>query len=224
MAGIGEMLAGLFSGPVYQSQGGVVDPGPGKPINWGDPNLAADFFRADQANTARNQQNIPLPPRRPAGLGGQPAAPAPVTTASAPAAPAPYLEPGYTNSTGRILTNALAGPEPGYSGQAGALLANTLAGPEPGYSGRAGRTLNRALFGPSTTPVGPMSMGTPAMQAGPTTAFTPRVQDPSLANIFAEMAAPPEPPPRPAPPQSTRGPKTEETRNRLRNFFNPQGR
>jgi hypothetical protein len=40
-------LAGLFSGPAYQSKGGELRQN-GK-INWGDSDSAADFFRADRA-------------------------------------------------------------------------------------------------------------------------------------------------------------------------------
>ena len=64
MAGIGEMLAGLFSGPNYQYNGNVVAP-QGGPINWGDPNLPSDFFRASQASIAKPTAAPNMAARRP---------------------------------------------------------------------------------------------------------------------------------------------------------------
>ena len=72
---------------------------------------------------AKPAGNVPLPPKRPAGLG---------------------TEPGYSGVGGAILTDALNGPEPGFSGKSGAILTNALTPPEPGFSGANGNTLLNA--------------------------------------------------------------------------------
>ena len=61
-----DSLRGLFSGDDYQSTGEVASP-----TNWGDPESAADFFRADKAMRLAQQAqgaDVPLPPRRPVDL------------------------------------------------------------------------------------------------------------------------------------------------------------
>ena len=71
-----ESLRGMFSGPDYQSTGEVASP-----TNWGDPESAADFFRADKALRLAQQaqasedvtgsipvREAPQPQRRPADL------------------------------------------------------------------------------------------------------------------------------------------------------------
>jgi spore germination cell wall hydrolase CwlJ-like protein len=81
-------LSNLFSGPDYLSTGDVASP-----TNWGDPELASDFFKADRAlRLAREVQaseparDMPLPLRRPAPeaaprqqVAAPPPAPAPAT-------------------------------------------------------------------------------------------------------------------------------------------------
>jgi len=64
----GGFLSDLFSGPDYLSTGEVASP-----TNWGDPEVASDFFKADKAlRLAREVQaseparDMPLPLRRPA--------------------------------------------------------------------------------------------------------------------------------------------------------------
>ena len=90
-------LSNLFSGPDYLSTGEVASP-----TNWGDPELASDFFKADRAlRLAREVQaseparDMPLPLRRPVAEAAprqQVAAPPP---APAPA-PAPAFRPVQT--------------------------------------------------------------------------------------------------------------------------------
>ena len=174
MAGIGEMHAGLFSGPVYQSQGGVVDPGPGKPINWGDPNLAADFFRADQASMRPVPQaaNVPLPPQRPAGLGQPAPAPAPaMAPAMAPRQPdivaAPATDPR------RALAPAPAMP------QMSPLVEMQGRGP-----------LHRYV--PPHPPQAPMPTPGPAM---PPPLSEDRAWSTPTASILSQMVQPPAPQP-----------------------------
>ena len=63
----GGFLSDLFSGPDYLSTGEVASP-----TNWGDPESAADFFKADKARMAQQAQardedvtaSIPQPSRR----------------------------------------------------------------------------------------------------------------------------------------------------------------
>jgi len=96
----GGFLSDLFSGPDYLSTGEVASP-----TNWGDPELASDFFKADKADRALRlarevqasepARDMSLPPRRPAPE----AAPRQQAAAPAPApAPSPlfipYPEPG----------------------------------------------------------------------------------------------------------------------------------
>jgi len=81
----GGFLSDLFSGPDYLSTGEVASP-----TNWGDPESAADFFKADRAlRLAREVQaseparDMPLPLRRPVAEAAprqQIAAPAPAPT------------------------------------------------------------------------------------------------------------------------------------------------
>jgi hypothetical protein len=87
---------------------------------------------------AKPAGNVPLPPKRPAGLGAKPADPNAFRN----------TEPGYSGVGGAILTDALNGPEPGFSGKSGAILTNALTPPEPGYSGAAGNTLLNATTPP----------------------------------------------------------------------------
>ena len=82
----GGFLSDLFSGPDYLSTGEVASP-----TNWGDPESAADFFKADRAlRLAREVQaseparDMPLPLRRPA-----PEAAPRQQVAAPPPAPAP---------------------------------------------------------------------------------------------------------------------------------------
>jgi len=210
MAGIGEMLAGLFSGPVYQSQGGVVDPGPGKPINWGDPNLAADFFRADQANTARNQQNIPLPPRRPAGLGAPPAqAPAPAAPRFQmnPAAPAqsPFQMGAMPPAVQMMPRIAPTNPNPA-SEMPQFQMSPAVPAQPPFQMGALPPVMQ--MQGQPQQPQWMMPRPTQPMPYAQAPA-------PSTANILAEMAAPQEPPQ--GPPMN----KTKLTGAKLRAAFNP---
>jgi hypothetical protein len=77
-----DSIRGMFSGPDYQSTGEVASP-----TNWGNPDSAADFFRADKARMAAERAPdvvAPLPPRRPVAE----AEPRP-QIAAAPPAPAP---------------------------------------------------------------------------------------------------------------------------------------
>jgi spore germination cell wall hydrolase CwlJ-like protein len=88
----GGFLSDLFSGPDYLSTGKVASP-----TNWGDPESAADFFKADRAlRLAREVQaseparDMPLPLRRPV----EEAAPRQQVAAPAPApAPSPLFIP-----------------------------------------------------------------------------------------------------------------------------------
>jgi hypothetical protein len=80
----GGFLSDLFSGPDYLSTGEVASP-----TNWGDPERASDFFKADRALRLAQQasepaRDVPLPPRRPA-----PEAAPRQQIAAAPPAPAP---------------------------------------------------------------------------------------------------------------------------------------
>jgi spore germination cell wall hydrolase CwlJ-like protein len=84
----GGFLSDLFSGPDYLSTGEAASP-----TNWGDPELASDFFKADRAlRLAREAQaseparDTPLPLRRPA-----PEAAPRQQVAAPPPAPAPAL-------------------------------------------------------------------------------------------------------------------------------------
>ena len=52
-----DSLRGMFSGPDYQSTGEVASP-----TNWGDPDSAADFFRADKAMRLAQQASEPEAP------------------------------------------------------------------------------------------------------------------------------------------------------------------
>jgi soluble lytic murein transglycosylase-like protein len=75
----GGFLSDLFSGPDYLSTGEVASP-----ANWGDPESAADFFRADKARMAAERApdvGAPFPPRRPVAE----AEPRPQIAAAAPA-------------------------------------------------------------------------------------------------------------------------------------------
>ena len=77
--GFVNSLRGMFSGPEYQSTGDKVV-GDGE-INWGNPESAADFFRADKARMAMDklpETTAPFPPRRPVE------APAPVRPVTTP--------------------------------------------------------------------------------------------------------------------------------------------
>ena len=80
----GGFLSDLFSGPNYLSTGEVASP-----TNWGDPESAADFFKADRAlrlarEASEPARDMPLPLRRPA-----PEAAPRQQVASPPPAPAP---------------------------------------------------------------------------------------------------------------------------------------
>ena len=80
----GGFLSDLFSGPDYLSTGEVASP-----TNWGDPESAADFFKADRAlrlarEASEPARDMPLPLRRPA-----PEAAPRQQVASPPPAPAP---------------------------------------------------------------------------------------------------------------------------------------
>lgn len=80
----GGFLSDLFSGPDYLSTGEVASP-----TNWGDPESAADFFKADRAlrlarEASEPARDTPLPLRRPVAEAAprqQVAAPAPAPAA-----------------------------------------------------------------------------------------------------------------------------------------------
>ena len=108
-----DSLRGMFSGPDYQSTGEVASP-----TNWGDPESAADFFRADKALRLAQKEQAPEPALtvpRPSAVEARDIPP-PSIAAPAPApaplafAPAPEKNPARvaieeaTKLTGRAPT------------------------------------------------------------------------------------------------------------------------
>jgi hypothetical protein len=80
-----DSLRGMFSGPDVMSTGNAPTPG-----NWGDPELASDFFKADKAmrlaQQAAPEHEVPQPLRRPVEVEPR------QQIAAAPPAPAPAPE------------------------------------------------------------------------------------------------------------------------------------
>ena len=100
-----DSVRNLFSGPDYLSTGSAPSPG-----DWGNPELASDFFKADKAmrlaqqiQAAEPDRDTPLPPRRPA-----PEAAPRQQIASPP--PAPTTEPAPAQPQFRLTAEPLIGP------------------------------------------------------------------------------------------------------------------
>lgn len=152
MAGIADLLAGLFSGPDYQSNNQPVMSG-GR-VNWGDPDKSSDFFRADRAMLGRMPAaapamfggDVPLPPPRPAGIGvPRQAAVSPAVTPTEGPAPAvpPAPEPVPASEPVPVDLD-------GMRRMSGAALSME---PEPGYTGAVGQILQQAIQEAYTPPV-----------------------------------------------------------------------
>ena len=160
-------LSNLFSGPDYLSTGEVASP-----TNWGDPESATDFFKADKARMAAERAPdavAPLPPRRPVAE----AEPRPQIAA---APPAPAQIPFDAPKTGMAMPEA-----PQMASFASQPLAYTAApAPAPAQAAIA-----------AAMPAGDKLTDRAAAQPGMTD-LTPQQADYIIRTIAAESSGHPE--------------------------------